>query len=83
MKEKAKSLGLTHMDFDGCSEIWVKDWESYERFMNSPEYANVMNPDCKHFMEMPIHVMAGYENVIFGRAIPDSGGKDGVLESEL
>jgi hypothetical protein len=32
MKEKAKSLGLTHLDFDGCSEIWVKSWEDWERF---------------------------------------------------
>lgn len=26
MKEKAKSLGLEHVDFDGCSEIWVDDF---------------------------------------------------------
>lgn len=32
MKEKAKSLGLTHLDFDGCSEIWVKSWEDWEKF---------------------------------------------------
>ena len=32
MKEKAKSLGLTHLDFDGCSEIWVKTWEDWEKF---------------------------------------------------
>lgn len=34
MKEKAKSLGLVHMDFDGCSEIWVKTWDDWEKFFN-------------------------------------------------
>lgn len=34
MKEKAKSLGLMHMDFDGCSEIWVKTWDDWQRFFN-------------------------------------------------
>lgn len=34
MKEKAKSLGLVHMDFDGCSEIWVRTWNEWERFFN-------------------------------------------------
>ena len=32
MKEKAKSLGLEHLDFDGCSELWVKDFEDALKF---------------------------------------------------
>jgi hypothetical protein len=32
MKEKAKSLGLQHVDFDGCSEIWVQSWEDWMSF---------------------------------------------------
>ena len=32
MKEKANSLGLEHLDFDGCSEIWVKSWDDWMRF---------------------------------------------------
>ena len=34
MKEKAKSLGLVHLDFDGCSEIWVKEWDDWMAFFN-------------------------------------------------
>ncbi|KAK5128228.1 hypothetical protein LTR85_002895 [Meristemomyces frigidus] len=87
MKEKAKSLGLSHVDFDGCSEIWVKEWDDWMAFYNvgsmSPEYAKAMQPDCAHFMAMPINVMAGYDNLIFGHAIPGEGGKDGITSEVL
>lgn len=32
MKEKVKGLGMELMDWDGCSEIWVKNWEDWENF---------------------------------------------------
>ena len=35
MKEKAKSLGLEHMDFDGCSELWVKDFDDATKFFQA------------------------------------------------
>lgn len=31
-------------------------------------------------MDMPIRMMAGYDNLIFGRAIPEVGGKDGIID---
>jgi hypothetical protein len=32
MKERVKALGIENMDYDGCSEIWVKNWEDWEKF---------------------------------------------------
>ena len=103
MKEKAKSLGLTHLDFDGCSEIWVKSWDDWMAFFQvqfehikqyivvtdliyatqSPEYAKALAPDCQYFMAMPIHVAVGYDNLIYGEALPNMGGNDGVTTSNL
>ncbi|KAK0938560.1 hypothetical protein LTR48_005138 [Friedmanniomyces endolithicus] len=83
MKEKAKQLGLEHVAFDGCSEIWVRDWDDWMAFYSSPEYASAMQPDCAHFMAFPIHVMVGYDNLIFGHAIPGEGGKDGITAETL
>ncbi|KAK3703728.1 hypothetical protein LTR37_014306 [Vermiconidia calcicola] len=83
LKEKAQSLGLEHLDFDGCSEIWVKSWDDWVRFYQSEEYSKALAPDCKHFMAMPIHVAVGYENVIYGEGHPDTGGKNGVTEATL
>ena len=35
--------------------------------------------DADHFMQLPFRVMAGYENIIFGSALPGEGDrKDGV-----
>lgn len=53
-KEKAKSLGLEHMDYDGCSELWVEKWEDIAAFFGSEEYKRVMQPDCPNFMAMPV-----------------------------
>jgi hypothetical protein len=107
LREKAKVLGLAQLQYDGCSDIYVKTWEDWMKFYQSPAYAEKMgrespllalfafisaaradpNPnviaDCEHFMSMPISVMVGYDNVIFGKAIPDIGGKDGVLPEHL
>jgi hypothetical protein len=67
MKEKIKALGMELLDYDACSTIWVKDWESWERFSSSPEYAagsyageiiefpsdesTALMPDADHFMD--------------------------------
>ncbi|EME77272.1 uncharacterized protein MYCFIDRAFT_42215 [Pseudocercospora fijiensis CIRAD86] len=60
LKEKARdlgaNLGIEHMDYDGCSEIWVEKWEDWVEFSSSEEYSQAMNPDCKHFMAMPVRV---------------------------
>lgn len=34
-------------------------------------------------MAMPIRVAVGYDNIIFGEAIPSMGGKDGVTASNV
>ncbi|KAF2492443.1 hypothetical protein BU16DRAFT_515406 [Lophium mytilinum] len=39
MKEKVKSLGMDLLDYDGCSQIWVKSWDDWEKFFTSPQYA--------------------------------------------
>ncbi len=49
----------------------------------SEDYAKALAPDCKHFMAMPIHVSVGYENLIFGEAMPGMGGKDGVTTDNV
>lgn len=49
----------------------------------SPEYAKALAPDCQHFMAMPIHVAVGYDNLIYGEAIPNMGGRDGVTEPTI
>jgi hypothetical protein len=84
MKEKVKALGMDLLDWDGCSEIWVKSWEDWENFSKSPSYAKYLSPDCKYFMDtsIPVKVMAGYDNIIFGKTVPGVGGTDGIQSTK-
>ncbi|KAF2404504.1 hypothetical protein EJ06DRAFT_526587 [Trichodelitschia bisporula] len=77
-KEKVTALGMDLMDYDGCSEIWVRSMDDWERFFKSPEYNAAMSKDCANFMGMPIRVMAGREHLVFGKAIPGLDGTDGI-----
>jgi hypothetical protein len=72
------------LEFDGCSEIWVKSWEDWMKFYSSDEYAKAMSPDCAYFMAMPISVYVGEENLVFGKAVEGlgEGGKDGILRGD-
>jgi hypothetical protein len=84
MKEKIKDLtGIEMLEFDGCSEIWVQTWDDWMNFFKSDEYNRAMNPDCKYFMAMPISVYAGEENLVFGEAVKEMGGSDGILRGDL
>jgi hypothetical protein len=41
-----------------------------------------MSDDGPNFMTGPIHVMAGYDNLIYGSKIETSGGSDGILPND-
>ena len=43
----------------------------------------ILLADIAHFMALPITVMVGYDNLIFGEPIPQIGGSAGVSEKEL
>jgi len=77
--------GIKMLEFDGCSEIWVEKWDDWMTFFGSDEYAKAMGPDCKYFMQMPISVYVGEENVVFGRKVESlgEGGKDGILVRDV
>ena len=34
LKESVKALGMENLDFDGCSEIYVKSLDDWDKFSN-------------------------------------------------
>ena len=76
MKANAKSLGENVLDYDGCAQLWVRDWDAWLAFYNSKEYKAALGPDCERFMELPMTYMVGYENVVVGEGL--LGGKKGI-----
>lgn len=78
MKERARSLGEGVLDYDGCAQLWVKDWDGWLAFYNSKEYAAALSDDCHRFMKLPMTYMVGYENLVVGDASRAMGGADGI-----
>ncbi|KAJ5747910.1 Dimeric alpha-beta barrel [Penicillium nucicola] len=78
MKARLASIGGNMLDFDACAHLWVKDWDSWLVFYNSPEYAAALLEDCDRFIQMPISYMVGSENLIVGKAFEPLGNTDGL-----
>jgi hypothetical protein len=50
------------LNYDACSQIWVRNWDDWVEFASSPEYVAALMPDADHFMDYKksgIKVMAG------------------------
>lgn len=61
MKKKVQALGMEVLDYDACSQIWVKSWDDWVEFASSAEYSAALMPDGANFMDVTagIKVMAG------------------------
>jgi hypothetical protein len=46
MKEKIKGLNMELMDFDGCSEIWVKSLDDWDDFAQDKEFGGKLFDDA-------------------------------------
>ncbi|CAO2657218.1 Nn.00g033440.m01.CDS01 [Neocucurbitaria sp. VM-36] len=71
--------------YDGIAEFHTKYYETFERFILSVFADPLIVGDQRKFVNMssPLHVMAGYENLIFGSGINTSNGYEGVLPGDL
>lgn len=54
MKEKVKSTGADLLDYDGCSELWVKSWDDWAKFakVGSRLYPDHVADSCKRVQNM-------------------------------
>ncbi|KAI1614607.1 EthD domain-containing protein [Exophiala viscosa] len=75
--------GMELLDFDGCSEILVNSLDNAISFFKSPEYMEDMNLDEGNWLERPVRMMIGYDNLIFGQALPLPGTNNGLSSSDL
>jgi hypothetical protein len=66
------------------AEFLMKDYDTYEKFIMQIFLNPVMVADQQSFVDASaaMHVMAGYDNLIFGDAIDASKGKNGILPSD-
>lgn len=70
--------------YDGIAEFHTKDYETFEKFILSVFADPLLVEDQHEFVDAgsPLHVMAGYDNLIFGSGIKTSKGYDGILPGD-
>ncbi|KAJ6092313.1 hypothetical protein N7467_004282 [Penicillium canescens] len=78
MKARAASLGENVLEYDACAQLWVRDWDSWLGFYNSPEYAAALKDDCDRFMALPMTYMVGHENLVVGDTVKALGDTNGL-----
>jgi hypothetical protein len=78
MKARMEGIGETVLNYDACAQLWVRDWDGWLGFCQSPEYAAALSDDCNRFMELPMNYMIGYENLVVGDASKVIGGNSGL-----
>lgn len=68
------------LDFDGCSTLWFRNWDDYEKFFTAPNFASLV-ADGDLFMDTSsITVYAGQDMIAFGKAHPDIDASDGITK---
>ncbi|KAJ5958504.1 Dimeric alpha-beta barrel [Penicillium vulpinum] len=78
MKARMTGIGESVLDYDACAQLWVRNWDGWLGFCQSPEYLAALSDDCERFMALPMTYMIGYENLVVGDAAQTLGGKSGL-----
>ena len=66
MKQAAAGFGTPVPEYDGMAEVWVKDVETWQSIVTDPEFAGVVRKDDANFVQVPVHIMIGYDNTVIG-----------------
>lgn len=70
--------------YDGIAEFHTKDSASILRFINNAFGNPTIVKDQQYFVDtgMTLHVMAGYDTLIYGSGIETSNGTDGIMPAD-
>ncbi|KAF9730029.1 hypothetical protein PMIN04_012799 [Paraphaeosphaeria minitans] len=72
------------LQYDGCAEFHAENAEQFLRFMADIHNSKELVGCGSRFTDVDdgMHVMVGYDNLIYGSHITTSGGCDGILPSD-
>ena len=79
MEAASQGMMVAMAEYDASTELYVKTWEDWLKFASSELHTTVIGPDSVNFVGGPVHVTAGIENLVIGKAIEGLGGKDGIV----
>ncbi|KAF2630007.1 hypothetical protein BU25DRAFT_312636, partial [Macroventuria anomochaeta] len=83
MKDLFEASGgsMQSLPYDGCAEFYAKSAKGFTAFMRDIWASEHLVGCGKRFVDMTqgYQVMVGYDNLIFGHAVPEMGGGDVIL----
>lgn len=70
--------------YDGVAEFLTKDYETFEKFVLQIFNDPVLVADQQGFVDArsAMHVMAGYDELVYGDAIDAARGRNGILPGD-
>lgn len=76
--------GVVLAPYDGIAEFHARDAASLQRFISRAFADPQVSADEDVFVDKsgPLHLMAGYDNLIFGSEIATSGAGHGILPDD-
>ncbi|KAI9750408.1 MAG: hypothetical protein M1835_001391 [Candelina submexicana] len=83
MKEQVRSLGMDPLPFDACAEFYVRSFDDWVNFASSQSFRTILADDAENFVDLPLKIMVGQENLIYGESFTASNGKDGLSKDNL
>ncbi|KAK5022645.1 hypothetical protein LTS07_009868 [Exophiala sideris] len=69
-KEAATIEGMKALDYDGYAEFWVDDIKDWKAMIAAEDGLLTLVEDEAKFMQHPLDIMYGYEELIIGAEIP-------------
>ncbi|KAH6668433.1 hypothetical protein B0J14DRAFT_164812 [Halenospora varia] len=66
LKAQAKEFQIPVLDYDGVVEFWVKSLDDWKSVVSDKDFAQAMKTDELLFVQPPISVMLGYDNLLIG-----------------
>ncbi|KAF2275914.1 uncharacterized protein EI97DRAFT_458912 [Westerdykella ornata] len=76
--------GLQPAPYDGIAELYAPDMDDFQKFMNGVLRDEPTQKDIVRFVDVAagLHVMAGYDDLVYGLAAPGMGGSDGIVPGD-
>jgi len=69
LKEQAAGFQMPVLSFDGIAEVWVDSIDEWREIVSDPEFLEKIVPDEGNFIQPPINIMVGYENLVIGDSL--------------
>ncbi|KAF2099273.1 hypothetical protein NA57DRAFT_74775 [Rhizodiscina lignyota] len=63
-RKQAAEFGIPVLEYDGVAEVWLDSLDDWKEIASDEEFKKVIVEDEKLFLQHPIHIQIGYDNLV-------------------